>query len=141
MDLDQPCLSEYGSRITQLYRSFDLCGRSYLLTSSSTRDGWVRRGVIVDSPYRDVVRIGWVLLSLLLLLLLLLRRFVRLLLRLGRLAVVLVIMALRPEDGRGSTSRGVHPIRMFWSFASIRLDRVGPPHRDVDAGQSRVSIK
>ena len=56
MDLDQLCLSEYGSRITHLYRWFELCGRSYLLTSSSTRDGWVRRGVGVGAPYRDVVR-------------------------------------------------------------------------------------
>ena len=78
-------------------------------------------------------------------------------LRLGRLAVVLDIMPLRPGEEHGSTAsllnhgcmipllaikfsaRGA-PCPVSGLFAPIRLDRVSPPHRDVDAGQSRWGV-
>ena len=76
-------------------------------------------------------------------LLLLLRRLVRLLLRLGRLAVVPGIMALRPGGGLGSTASllphgcwspcwllsslyGVHPVRIFWSLRTHSIRSSGP---------------
>ena len=66
-------------------------------------------------------------------------------------------MALRPGDGRGSTASLLHhgcmipllaikfsprfPLSVRSGlFTPIRLDRVGPPHRDVDAGQSRWGV-
>ena len=78
-------------------------------------------------------------------------------LRLGRLAVVLDIMPLRPGEEHGSTAsllnhgcmipllaikfsaRGAPCPDFLVSSRPIRLDRVGRPHRDVDAGQSRCS--